>query len=309
MLIRPTVAAAAVLSVSLLGGLAACGEDAPTSAPDPAASSTGGTDSESTDAPAATFEAGKPWVARFEYGGDEVANGVAYVRFDPSSGDTQVTKIAGPPEDYTPNPYLLVDAGRTTAVRANASSLREEDNGTMRLWSLDGGSARTVDLRVATGVADLHPIGWAFDPTTAGLLRVLDRSGRLFEYDVASGTATEVDTVEVARGWELAPRFDSSTGLPLLRNKRTWEYQKGGAYTAGGVSMARTDRTACPARTTLARTITDGEGTAWGACLVGDRVVLSRQAEGEAGWTRAATSAADVPRGTMTLTWVLPTVA
>ena len=42
-----------------------------------------------------------------------------------ATGDTQVTKVTGPPEDYQPNPYLLVDAGRTLAVRANAASIEE----------------------------------------------------------------------------------------------------------------------------------------------------------------------------------------
>ncbi len=179
-------------------------------------------------------------MARFEIGGgDEVANGVAYVRFNPATGATQVTKITGPPLDYDPNPYLLVDAGRTLAVRANSATIKEEDNGTMKLYPIDGGKARTVDLRKLTGVATLHPIGWAFDPTQAGLLRVLDRSGRLFEYDVAADTVTEADKVAVEKGYELAPMFDSATGMPLLRNKDTWEYQKGGAYTAGGVTVVQ----------------------------------------------------------------------
>ncbi|RYP88693.1 hypothetical protein EKO23_02075 [Nocardioides guangzhouensis] len=309
MFFRPTVAAAAVLSMGLLGGLTSCGEETSSSAPDPAASSTRtATDDPSADT-TARFDAGQPWVARFEFGGDEVANGAAYVRFDPATGDTQVTKVIGPPEDYTPNPYLLVDAGRTVAVRANAASIKEERTGTLRLHPLDGARPRTVDLRAVTGVAGLHPIGWAFDPITPGLLRVLDRSGRLFEYDVAAGTATEGDAVTVGKGWELAPQFDSADGMPLLRNKRTWEYQKGGPYAAGGVRLTKTDRSPCPARTTLARTITDSDGTAWSACLADGKVLLFTQAEGEDGWTRQAASAADVPRGTMTLTWVLPTVA
>ena len=309
MLIRPTVAAAAVLSVGLLTGLTSCGEETSGSAPDPAASATGSATDEPGTAAPTSFEAEKPWVARFEVGGDEVANGAAYVRFDPATGDTQVTKVTGPPEDYQPNPYLLVDAGRTLAVRANAASIEEARTGTLRLYPLDGGRPRTVDLRAVTGVDDLRPIGWAFDPTTPGLLRVLDRGGRLFEYDVAAGTATEAAAVTVDQGWELAPQFDSATGLPLLRDKRTWEYQKGGAYTAGGVKVTKTDRSACPARTTLARTLTDADGTAWTACLAGGKVLLFTKAEGEDGWTRQAASAADVPRGTMTLTWVLPTVA
>ena len=298
------------IRLALVAGLlvlAGCGQESDTtssSAPD----EQDGSPSATSEAPA--FAADQAWVARFEIGGgDEVANGVAYVRFNPTTGATQVTKITGPPLDYEPNPYLLVDAGRTLAVRANAASLREEDNGTMRLYRIDGGKARAVDLRKLTGVATLHPIGWAFDPTQAGLLRVLDRSGRLFEYDVTAGTVTEAEKVAVEKGFELAPMFDSATGMPLLRNKDTWEYQKGGAYTAGGVKVVETDRGSCPAATTLAGTIADPGGTAYGACLVGRTIKLSQQAEGAADWSKLGTSAPDVPRGTMTMTWVLPTVA
>ena len=173
----------------------------------------------------------------------------------PSSGATKVTEITGPPLDFEPNPYLLVDAGRTVAVRANAASIKEERTGTLTLYPLDGGKKRAVDLREVTGVDTLHPIGWAFDPTEAGLLRVLDRSGRLFEWNVAEDTATEVDAVEVGKGFELAPYFDGADGMPLLRDKRTYEFEKGGAYTAGGAEVVKTDRSACPARTTLARTV------------------------------------------------------
>ena len=57
---------------------------------------------------------------------------------------------------------------------------------------------------------------------------------------------------------ELAPYFDGADGMPLLRDKRTYEVAKGGAYTAGGANVVKTDRGPCPARTTQARTVQDG---------------------------------------------------
>ena len=129
----------------------------------------------------------------------------------------------------------------------------------------------------------LHPIGWAFDPEEAGLLRILDRSGRLFEWQVAEDRATELDAVEVGKGFALAPYFDSADGMPLLRDKRTYEIEKGGAYAAGGATAVKTDRSACPGRTTLARTVRDGSGTSWTGCQVGDKVVLLQRADGESG--------------------------
>lgn len=295
----------------LAAPLAGCGDQA-SDGPDDAAGSPRGDATTGATTPTSgggePFAADRPWVARFETGDDEVADAVAYVRFDPASGATDVTEIPGPPMDFEPNPYLVVDAGRTLAVRANAASMKEERTGAMRLYALDGGDARSIDLREITGVDDLHPIGWAFDPEEAGLLRILDRSGRLFEWPVAEDAATELDAVEVGQGSALAPFFDSADGMPLSRDKKTYEIEKGGAYTAGGATPVRTDRSGCPGRTTLARTVRDASGTTWTGCQVGDRVVLLQQADGESGWTDAGASGADVPKDTQTLTWVLPTV-
>ena len=297
-----------VAALLLAAPLAGCGDQ--TSSADPDASSSSPSTAETTPTSGGeSFATDRPWVARFETGSDEVADGVAYVRFDPSSGTTKVTEITGPPLDFEPNPYLLVDAGRTVAVRANSASIKEERTGTLTLYPLDGSKKRGVDLREVTGVDTLHPIGWAFDPTEAGLLRILDRSGRLFEWNVDEDTATEVDAVEVGKGFELAPYFNGADGMPLLRDKRTYEVEKGGDYTAGGAEVVKTDRSACPGRTTLARTVHDASGTAWTGCQVGDRVVLFQQADGDSTWTDAGASGADVPKDTQTLTWVLPTVA
>ena len=69
--------------------------------------------------------------------------------------------------------------------------------------------------------------------------------------------------------------------MPLLRDKRTYEIEKGGAYTAGGAEVVKADRSPCPARTTLARTVQDASGTTWTGCQVGDKVVLFQKAEGD----------------------------
>ncbi|MET1059163.1 MAG: hypothetical protein ABWX84_06180, partial [Nocardioides sp.] len=136
----------------LAAPLAGCGEQGSDASGSDSSSSSPATDATTpTSAGGDPFAADKPWVARVETGSDEVADGVAYVRFDPASGTTKVTEITGPPLDFEPNPYLLVDAGRTVAVRANASSLAEERTGTLTLYPLDGGKKRSVDLREVTG--------------------------------------------------------------------------------------------------------------------------------------------------------------
>ena len=297
----------------LAAPLAACGDQGSDS-PDDAAGTPRGEATTAATTPTSgggePFATDKPWVARFETGGDEVADGVAYVRFDPPSGATDVTEITGPPDVFEPNPYLLVDAGRTVAVRANAASIKEERTGTTTLYALDGGKAargrpprghrrgRPAPDRLGLRPGAGRP---APDPRP---LRTGSSSG-----SVADDRATELDAVEAGKGFALAPYFDSADGMPLLRDKRTYEVEKGGAYAAGGATSVKTDRSACPGRTTLARTVRDGSGTSWTGCQVGDKVVLLQRADGESGWTDAGASSADVPRDTQTLTWVLPTVA
>ena len=113
----------------------------------------------------------------------------------------------------------------------------------------------------------------------------------------------------MGRGFQLAPYFNSADGMPLLRDKSTYEIEKGGAYTAGGATTVKTDRSACPGRATLAGTVRDAsrhdldrlpgrrQGRAPPAC--GRRVELDD----------AGASGDDVPADTQTLSWVLPTVA
>src|SRR6478736_2225142 len=132
----------------LAAPLAGCGDQTSSASPDASSSSPSSTETTAASGGGEPFATDRAWVARVETGSDEVADGVAYVRFDPSSGATKVTEITGPPLD--------------------------------------------------------------FEPTEAGLLRVLDRSGRLFEWTIDEDTATEVDPVEVANGSELAPYFDGA---------------------------------------------------------------------------------------------------
>jgi hypothetical protein len=301
------------LGSAVLVLLAGCGGDDPDASvpgdePPASGSPTG-------DPQAAAPAEDQPWLVRFEIGTDELASGVSYVRVTPTSGQTQVTNLELPPADFDPTEYLQVDAGRNWAVRANFATLAEEDNGTLRVYSLTEQSPAgkpkrvDVDLREVTGVPALKPLGFAFDPEEPGLLRVLATDGRLFEYDVASGTATTAGTVETKRGFELVPRFDVATGLPLLRNRSTYEYEEGGAYTAGGITPVRTEQGACPDAAALHSTIEDAAGGSWDACLDGRRVKIFHKAAGDAEWQLVGESAPRVPTDTMSMTWVLPPVA
>lgn len=273
---------------------AGCGEDA---------SDTGS--EEAPDAAPALPE-DQPWLVRFEIGTDEVASGVSYVRVTPTTGATQVTNLRLDPADYEPNEYLQVDADRLWALRANAATIQQEDDGEVTIYSLTGKPKRVVDLRKATGVGDLKPLGFAFDPETPGLLRVLATDGRLFEYDVASGTTTPAGTVETRPGFELAPQFDSATGEPLLRNSQSYEYEHGSPYRAGGISPVSSESGACPDPAAAHSSIEDSSGMTWDACLDGRQVKIFRRGAGDGGWQLVGTSAPKVPTDTMTMTWVLP---
>ena len=87
--------------------------------------------------------------------------------------------------------------GRTAAVRANSASIKEERTGTLTLYPLDGSKKRGVSTCARSPGSTPCTRSAAFRPTQAGLLHILDRSGRLFEWNVDEDTATEVDAVEV----------------------------------------------------------------------------------------------------------------
>ena len=76
-----------------------------------------------------------------------------------------------------------------------------------------------------------------------------------------------------------------------------------------GTTRAGRGRYEGPGQAIVASTVRDGSGTTWSGCQTGDKVVLFQQPEGETSWQDAGASAADVPKGTMTFTWVLPTIA
>lgn len=288
---------------TLLLAVAGCGE---TTEPVAGSDDPGG---DGTTTAAETLPLDRPWLVRMEIGGSEIPDGVAYVRFVPGTGETVTTSINFPPQDVEPNPFLLVDAGREYAVRSNAASIREEKTARVKVFSLDGDRNLRLDLRKITGHAELKPLGWAFDPDAPALLRVLDRTGRLFEVDVPSRTSTEIDPVEPRKGYALAPVFDSADGMPLLRNRATWEYEPGGDYTAGGVHVVPNTKNACTPPKALSSAIADAAGTTWTACLSGRRVKLVRLVEGEDAWRQAGASDREVPKGTMSMSWVLPPIA
>lgn len=295
---RASLAIAAALALLLTG----CGEtDGPTmdrdAAGDPAAQ-------------AGTPDTGQPWLVRFETGDDEAAGGVAYVRFVPETGETEVTEIELGPIDAEPNPTTLVDADRSWAVALNAATRREQRSAALTVHSLTGADDLELDLREVTGVADLRPLGWGFDPEQPGLLRVLDRSGRVFEVDVVAGTASEGEPLTAGKGRRIAPLFDSATGKPLLRNMRTYEPDGGGPYAAGGLSVVDPydvpDSLACGDEAPLSAAVVDATSTTWAACLQGREVRLAARPDGAEDWTVEGASRGDVPRDTRSMTWVLP---
>lgn len=305
---RAATAAAALVAVAAV--TAACGQQTTTDTASEGTASDG-TASDGGSTPAAASTAvDQPWLVRLETGKNEVPDGAAYVRFAPEGGDTVVTSIPQAPLDFEPNPLTLVDAGRSWAVGANAATGRERSRGIVKVHSLTGGDDLRVDLGAVTGADDLRPIGWAFDPATPALLRVLDRSGRLFEVGVEDETSTEGERVEAPKGFALGPVFDSATGLPLLRENKTYEYQAGGAYTAGGISVLEPGEApetgVCSNEAALTGAVVDSAGTTWSACLQDDEIRLASQEAGAEEWNVVGTSAADVPAAAASMTWVLP---
>lgn len=287
--------------------LAGCGQQPTDGGADPSSGGTtaapGGDGATEPAAPALD----RAWLAGFESGDEEVPDRTTYVRFVPATGDTVVTELPHPPFDSEPNPTTLVDADRDWALASNAASREERRAATVRVASLTGAEDRQVDLRAATGVADLHPLGWGFAPTEPGLLRVLDGSGRVFEVPLGDGDARELERLTPGPGQALAPLFDSATGMPLLRDRSSYQPVGGGAYDAAGFTIVDeydVPQTGTCRDGTAEAAVRDGDGTTWALCVEDRAVRLARGSGG--GWESVGGSAAEVPRDVASITTLLP---
>jgi len=210
-MLRPRRAATAVLAAALVAtSLSGCGDR---QAGRPEAPTT-------TESPAQAGEGA--WLLRFTtaVGADGERAGAVYVRYDPATGATSVRRLppvtasdASPQEDA-----LLVSADHTLAVQDTAVPRSQARTGKLLLYSLTGDQTRTLDLRAATGKPGVVAAAWAFDPTVADVLRVVDTDGVVWKVDLGASTASRESTLPSRDGWIFGNGFDPETGEPYIES-------------------------------------------------------------------------------------------
>jgi len=235
-----------------------------------------------------------------------------YVTYNPSTGQATARKIPGVkaagsrPEQAA----LLVSADRNWAIPDNEISRAEERSGRLKVYSLTDDTTTVVDIRDRTGEDDVRPIGWAFDPTRADTLRVVDTKNRVWAVDVAGGQARQEPTL--AKGpWFFSNGFNPNTGIPWMESitdERTKPSGNGAAFKSpvtreGGTVLADgsaglSELPASPCR--LGAGYTDDNGVTWAFCADQPTVTTYYLPEGGEEWTaygKPSTAVAPVASG------------
>ncbi len=204
----PTVLAVSALVVTMLGG---CGDTTSPGRPDQGSvsDSVGGT-------------ADGDWLLRFTTaeGADGERSRSVFVTFNPATGAADARALpattagnAGPDEQV-----LLVSADHAWAVRDTGVPRSEARSGKLVLYSVTDDSTRTLDIRACDRLTGLQAKAWAFDPSDAEALRVVDTDLHVWKVDLATSTATAEATLPTKDGWIFADGFDPATGEPYVES-------------------------------------------------------------------------------------------
>jgi hypothetical protein len=179
-------------------------------------------DDKTPSAAAADTSAGEGnWLLAMQTAGgsDAETATTTYLTFNPSTGQATARKLPGvqagsaSPEQAA----LLVSADRRWAIPDTEITRSEENSGRLKVYSLDTGNAKVVDIRQRSGEGDLKAIGWAFDPERADTLRIVDTANRIWAVNVAGGKATQEGTL--AKGpWVFTNGFNRNTGEPYMES-------------------------------------------------------------------------------------------
>jgi hypothetical protein len=201
---------AAGLVAGLLTLAAGCG-DAKSDAP---------SDAGSTGSTAAVAEG--DWLLRFvtAEGADGERERSVYVRYNPTTGEAHARSL--PPvtasDARQDEQVLLVSADHLWAVPDTSVPKPERATGKLALYSVTDDTTRTVDIRSLSGQPGLRPVAWAFDPTAAGVLRVVDVDQVVWKVDLAGQSATKESQLPKRSGWIFGNGFDKSTGEPYIES-------------------------------------------------------------------------------------------
>jgi hypothetical protein len=206
---------AAVLGAAFGTGLAGCGSEGSDAA--------GGARATADETPSSAASAAEgDWLLRFTTaeGPDGERSRSVYVRYNPTTGEASARSLpvvlaSDASEDEQ---VLLVNADHTLAVPDTAVPAAERRSGRLTLYSVTDQTTRTLDVRTLTGKPDLQAVAWAFDPTDADLLRVVDSHHVVWKVDLAAPSATQERTLPSRPGWIYGNGFDKTTGEPYIES-------------------------------------------------------------------------------------------
>lgn len=209
---RTTVAAAMLGALTLAAG---CGD-----ATDPGSAAT-----DADAATATTVESGAgngDWLLRFTTaeGDDGEQARAVYVRYNPTTGaaETRALPAVTASDASEDEQVLLVSADHAWALPDTAVPKSEARTGKLTLYSVTDQRTRTLDIRAVTGKPELKAMAWAFDPTDAKVLRVVDADGGVWKVDLAATSAGLERTLPQRSGWIFGNGFDKTTGEPYIES-------------------------------------------------------------------------------------------
>lgn len=311
---RVTAVATVALAVLALSG---CGDTAgDQAAPTPTAGASGS---------AAAKAADGEWLLRFTTaeGADGEEARAVYVRYNPKTGAASTRSLppvvaAAASQDEE---VLTVSADHSRAIPDTGVSKDESRTGKLRIYSLTSDTTQTVDLRALTGRPRLTPVGWAFDPTTPDLLRVVDSGLTVWKVDLAAKSAKRESTLPRREGWIFGNGFDKTTGEPYIESIDSDQTEPAGNGDSDtrpvqreGGTLLRYDGEPLPDLPKPPCGFAGGfrydDGSAWLFCADTPSITAYQVQKGGAGWQPFGTpSPAIVPKTAAELTFALPPVA
>jgi hypothetical protein len=254
-------------------------------------------------------------------GADAETSSTVYITFNPSTGQATSHRLPGV-QGASASPEraaLLVSANRLWAIPDTGISRAEEKSGRLKVYSLTDGNPKVVDIRERAGKDDVAAIGWAFDPTRADTLRVVDTKNRVWAVNVAGGKATQESSL--ADGpWVFTNGFNGNTGQPWVESIDSDATNPPGNGPADTSPVTRNGGTVLPAGSTgfsqlpaspcrLGAGFTDETGVTWAFCADQPTVPTYYLAKDGKEWTAYGKPSAAVAPVAAGFPLVLPPMA
>jgi hypothetical protein len=314
---RPVAAVAAATLLAL--GTAGCGSNGEKSSDrKPAESAT----SSSTAAQAAAGNC--DWLLRFTtaQGAAGEQSRAVLVRFNPTTGAAVARSLPtmSATDASQDQEALLVSADHTRAIPDTSVPAAEAATGKLVVYSVADDTSETVDIRALTGKPDLKAVGWAFDPESADVLRVVDSGLGVWKLDLAAKSATQEGTLPKKDGWIFGNGFAKNTGEPYVESIDSDQTDPAGLGDSDtspvqrqGGTLIRYDGQPLEGLPQPPCGFAGGfqyaDGSAWLFCADTPSITAYQAAKGGASWHQFGTPSANVlPKTVAAMSFALPPV-